>query len=306
LALLGIGSAAQSSWTISINSQSVLQTRPQKEKVRDFFFSLLTYVLVYVYSIRPDYSFELVATPVTPFKPPTGNGKLRGGCTLFGSKNIVTEVLIVGFCPTFSPIGHLPTSFASLTHFSFVGAAAVYIGLMLTSRTATEIPVPTPSTSFNPSDISVALTTEFNGLYIAPSWFILGQASDQGAGSVTIFRVNINGAAISLDTVILTPDDGLPGDRFGAAVVLYQNTSHLILCVGADRRNGTGAVYVYVHFVDEPTSSWHLATILTPAPRDGVKVTQFGGRISHDDLVFAIGAIEHLPTSTSSESFLQH
>jgi hypothetical protein len=108
---------------------------------------------------------------------------------------------------------------------------------MLTARTSNDIP---PFALSSPSDLSLALTTEFIGLNVAPSWFILGQASDLGIGSVTIFRAVIDGAAISLETFLLRPDDGQTGDRFGSSVVLYRNTSHMILCVGADGRDETG------------------------------------------------------------------
>lgn len=183
------------------------------------FVALIVYV-VYVYSILLDYSFALRTTLQSPFSPPSG--RVRTGCALIGSDDIVNTVLIVGACPTFSSIG----------------VAAVYFNFLMISRTASEIPV--GGDFFGPSLVSLALTSRFDGFNTAPSWLVLGQPFDKGIGTVTVYQVVIKGATITLNTVILEPKDGQSGDRYGTSVSLYDNVTNLVLIVGAPGRENMG------------------------------------------------------------------
>jgi hypothetical protein len=76
--------------------------------------SPLSLSVVYVYEVQSDYSFVRNTILPLPFKPPT-NGRLRGGCTLIGSDDIVNEALVVGVCPTFSSLGLFTFSLSLLT-----------------------------------------------------------------------------------------------------------------------------------------------------------------------------------------------
>jgi hypothetical protein len=63
----------------------------------------LSFFIVFVYTIRPNYSTNMITTLESQSNPTTGN--IRTGCTLTGSDDIVNEVLIVGACPTFASLG---------------------------------------------------------------------------------------------------------------------------------------------------------------------------------------------------------
>lgn len=88
--------------------------------------------------------------------------------------------------------------------------------------------------------MSLALATRYDGSYPAPSWLALGQAKDVGIGSVTVYQVVSTDGAIVLNTVLLKPPNGKIGDRFGCALAIYDNTSHIMLYVGSAGYSNTG------------------------------------------------------------------
>ena len=92
--------------------------------------------------------------------------------------------------------------------------------------------------------MSLALATRYDGTFAAPSWLALGQAKDEGIGSVTVYQVVSTNGVIVLNTVLLRPPNGKIGDRFGCALAIFDNTSHIMLYVGSAGYQKTGTYFI--------------------------------------------------------------